>query len=327
MNKKFRILSLDGGGLRGLAELIILKKIEDITGKRIYELFDLIVGTSTGGIIACGLTAQKNGRPVLTVDKLIDLYNLNGDVIFPQQNNFLTKWFYGAKSIIRPKYSKSGLESQLNAYFGDIRLAETLKPIIVTSYDITNNEVIIFKSRRSNEDGYNIPLKDICRATSAAPVYLPAFEYNYLGVDRVLVDGGVYINNPAMGAIADALSHKYNNQDIKVEDIQLLSIGTGIHSEKLGYKRKWWHKPIKRWGAFKWAAPISTVMLQASSKCVEYECEQLPLDKFLRLQFIIDEKDRQNMDDSREGTVRYIISTVNDQIINKRLDEIKDFFN
>jgi patatin-like phospholipase/acyl hydrolase len=326
MKKKFKILSLDGGGLRGLAELIILKRIEDITGKKIHELFDLIVGTSTGGIIACGLTASRNGKTILTVDKLIDLYHANGTKIFPKQDTWLKKKYRGIRSIFLPKYKKNGLEDQLLEYFGDIRLSEVIKPVIITSYDIIHNEIIMFKSRRTNEYGLDLPLKDVCRATSAAPVYLSPFEFNYNNVDRVLVDGGIYINNPAMAAVADTLRYKYGNPDISVEDIQLLSLGTGFHSEKLGYKRKWWHRPIKKWGALNWAVPISTVMLQASAKCVEYECGQLPLDKFLRLQFMIDEEDRSEMDDSREETLRYIINCVNDQILNKHLDEIKDFF-
>jgi patatin-like phospholipase/acyl hydrolase len=319
MKKKFRILSLDGGGLRGVAQLLVLKRIEIITGKKIHELFDLIVGTSTGGIIACGLTAKENGRNALTIDKLIELYTTNADIIFPKQDNKLKQWYRSLKGIFNNKFNEDGLNNQLEKYFNDIRLSETLKPLIVTSYDINQNEIIMFKSRLSNLIGFDAKMKDVCRATSAAPTYLPPYKMNYMNVDRLLIDGGVYINNPAMAAISDALRHRYNEEEIKLEDIQVMSIGSGMYSEKVGAGQN-------KFGIVMWGPVISTVMIQASAKLVEYECEQLPLDKFLRLQFIIDEEDRADMADSRPETIRYIMNEVNSQILNKRLDDIIQFF-
>jgi patatin-like phospholipase/acyl hydrolase len=319
MKKKFRILSLDGGGLRGVAQLLVLKRIEIITGKKIHELFDLIVGTSTGGIIACGLTAKENGRNALTIDKLIELYTTNADIIFPKQDNKLKQWYRSLKGIFNNKFNEDGLNNQLEKYFNDIRLSETLKPLIVTSYDINQNEIIMFKSRLSNLMGFDAKMKDVCRATSAAPTYLPPYKMNYMNVDRLLIDGGVYVNNPAMAAISDALRHRYNEEEIKLEDIQVMSIGSGMYSEKVGAGQN-------KFGIVMWGPVISTVMIQASAKLVEYECEQLPLDKFLRLQFIIDEEDRADMADSRPETIRYIMNEVNNQILNKRLDDIIQFF-
>jgi patatin-like phospholipase/acyl hydrolase len=167
--------------------------------------------------------------------------------------------------------------------------------------------------------GFDAKMKDVCRATSAAPTYLPPYKMNYMNVDRLLIDGGVYINNPAMAAISDALRHRYNEVEIKLEDIQVMSIGSGMYSEKVGAGQN-------KFGIVMWGPVISTVMIQASAKLVEYECEQLPLDKFLRLQFIIDEEDRADMADSRPETIRYIMNEVNSQILNKRLDDIIQFF-
>lgn len=319
MRRKFRILSLDGGGLRGIAQLLVLKRIEIITGKKIYELFDLIVGTSTGGIIACGLTAVENGMPALTVDKLIELYTTNADTIFPKQDSKLKLIYRKVRGLIDSKFNEKGLDGQLEKYFNDIRLSETIKPIIVTSYDINHNEIIMFKSRLSHEFGYDTKLKHVCRATSAAPTYLPPYRMNYMNVDRLLIDGGVYINNPAMAGIADTLKHKYGYEDIRLEDIQVLSLGTGMYSERVGAGQK-------NFGVVMWGPVISTVMLQSSAKLVDYECEQLPLDKFLRLQFVIDNEERADMSDSRPETTRYIINEVNNQILNKRIDEIVQFF-
>jgi patatin-like phospholipase/acyl hydrolase len=307
---KVRILSLDGGGLRGIIPLLILKKIEEQQGKKIHELFDIIVGTSTGGIIACGLTCTKDGvNPYLTVDKLIDLYTKNGGVIFPYKKNIFSKIIKGANSIFNPKFSPDGLDGLLTQYFGDLKLSNTLKPIVVTSYDLRNNEIVMFKSRKSNEPECDVLLKDVCRATSAAPTYLPSYEMNYNGKNRVCIDGGVFINNPSMAAVAEVLKWGIDGADIKLKDISCLSLGTGMYTDNLGVKN------TPSWGVVNWAQPITTVMMQSTSAATVYECEQV-LSNFLRLQVTIDDKDRSDMSDSRKETLDYITSRVNDQIIN-----------
>lgn len=319
MSKKFRILSIDGGGLRGLVPLLILKEIEKITGKRIYELFDLIVGTSTGGIVACGLTASKDGKtPLLSIDKLIDLYTTKGSVIFPYKENIFTK----INSVFNPKFCPDGLDNSLKEYFQDLRLSNTLKPVIVTSYDIRNNEIIMFKSRKSNEPGYNSLIKDVCRATSAAPTYLPSYEMSFGNKQRTCIDGGVFINNPSLAGVSDVIRNGYGFDDLDVDDISLLSLGTGIYTENLGVK------DTKSWGLKDWVKPITDVMSQATSKSVDYECNEL-LDNYLRVQVTIDDKDRSDMSDSRIETVNYLISRVNTQVLGNinRINEIKEFFN
>ena len=319
MNKKFRILSIDGGGLRGLVPLLILKEIEKITGKKIYELFDLIVGTSTGGIVACGLTATKDGKtPLLSIDKLIELYTTKGSVIFPYKENIFTK----INSVFNPKFCPDGLDKSLKEYFQDLRLSNTLKPIIVTSYDIRNNEVIMIKSRKSNEPGYNSLIKDVCRATSAAPTYLPSYEMSFGNKQRTCIDGGVFINNPSLAGVSDVIRNGYGFDDLDVDDISLLSLGTGIYTENIGVK------DTKSWGLKDWVKPITDVMSQATSKAVDYECTEL-LENYLRVQVTIDDKDRSDMSDSRIETVNYLISRVNTQVLGNinRINEIKEFFN
>ena len=237
MSKKFKILSIDGGGLRGIVPLLILKKIEELEKKKIHELFDLIVGTSTGGIIACGLTATKDGvTPILSIDKLIELYTTKGDIIFPQNKGLIKNIVKKINSAFNPQYSANGLDKLLTDYFGDLNLNQTLKPIIVTSYDLKQNEVLMFKSRKSNEEGFNTKLKDICRATSAAPTYLPSYNMVYGNAERVCIDGGVYINNPTMAAISDVIRNKYGNSELKLEDITCLSLGTGTYTKNLDVK-------------------------------------------------------------------------------------------
>jgi len=317
---KVRILSIDGGGLRGIVPLLILKEIEKQQGKKIHELFDVIVGTSTGGIIACGLTCTKDGvNPCLTIDQLIELYTTKGNVIFPYSKNIFSKIIRGVNSVFNPKFSPKGLDGLLENYFNDMMLSQTLKPIIVSSYDLKNNEVVMFKTRTAkwSKERFDTRLKDVCRATSAAPTYLPSYEMSFDGKDRILVDGGVYINNPALAAVADILKSR---KDVKLEDIECLSLGTGSYSESLGIK-------TESWGIANWAQPITTVMMQASSKSVVYECEQI-LEKYLRVELVIDDEKKSNMSDSRPETTQYIVDKVNKDVIGNKttMNNIKKFF-
>lgn len=321
MRKKVKILSLDGGGLRGIVPVLILKRIEEMTGKKIHELFDVIVGTSTGGIIACGLTCTKDGvNPLLTIDKLIELYTTKGDIIFPAKKNFITKSISSVNSIFNPKFSPKGLDGLLTDYFGDLTLVDTLKPVIVTSYDLKNNEVLMFKTRNAvwNKEQYNDKLKDVCRATSAAPTYLPSFEMEYDGKKRICIDGGIYINNPAMAGVSDMLR---SIEGLNIKDIECLSLGTGVYSENLGMEK------TNSWGWKDWAKPISTLMMQASSKATTYECNEI-LKKHLRLQVCIGDESKSDMSDSRPETTKYIIDKVNKDILDNPevIESIKRFF-
>jgi patatin-like phospholipase/acyl hydrolase len=198
-------------------------------------------------------------------------------------------------------------------------LSQTLKPIIVSSYDLKNNEVVMFKTRTAkwSKERFDARLKDVCRATSAAPTYLPSYEMSFDGKDRILVDGGVYINNPALAAVADILKSR---KGIKLEDIECLSLGTGSYSESLGIK-------TESWGIANWAQPITTVMMQASSKSVVYECEQI-LEKYLRVELVIDDEKKSNMSDSRPETTQYIVDKVNKDVIGNKttMNNIKKFF-
>ena len=319
MAKKFMILSLDGGGLRGLVPLLVLKKIEESTGKKIYELFDMIAGTSTGGIIAAGLTATVDGSsPALTVDRLIELYTTKGETIFPRSKNVFTRVARNIKGAFGPKFSPKGLDSLLKEYFGEIMLKDTLKPIIITSYDIRNNQVVMFKTRLAQWDArYDLTLSSACRATSAAPTYLPSYDLIHDGKQRTCVDGGVYINNPSMAAIADALK---SNPKLKPSDIEVLSLGTGAYMEKIGDK-------AESWGLAEWAIPITTTMMQATSFAATYEAEQVA-GKHLRFQVAIYDKCRADMADSNPKTAEYITRMTQEQIFSDdaKMLLLKEFF-
>lgn len=152
MAKKIRILSLDGGGLRGIIPVLILKEIERRSGEKIFNLFDLISGTSTGGLIACGITVSDDGKnPKYTIQQIEDIYTHRGNDIFPKRSGF-SKFLNSLSSLKNPHFSAEGIDKVLTEYFGTKRLTDCLKPLIVTSFDLYNNESLFFKSRHAFSD-------------------------------------------------------------------------------------------------------------------------------------------------------------------------------
>src|ERR1017187_5240931 len=121
-NKTFRILSIDGGGLRGIIPVKILQKLEELTGKRIYEMFDLVAGTSTGGIISCASTVKgADGKPKFTLADIEQLFAEKANTIFPATSG-IGNIFRGIKNLFRPEFSPDGLESVLMGYFSEERI-------------------------------------------------------------------------------------------------------------------------------------------------------------------------------------------------------------
>jgi hypothetical protein len=238
--------------------------------------------------------------PNLTLDQLMNLYRSKAGEIFPFRKG-PRKWFQFVRGIFRPKFKADGLDKNLSEYFGQLCLSDMLCQGIVTAYDVKNNEVVMFKSRKSDEGGFDAFLKDVCRATSAAPTYLPAYEMRFSGRDRVLVDGGVYVNNPTMAAVADAVKC-----GVSLSDIEVLSLGTGDHVER--------REKSTKWGILNWAKPITDVMMDGNSAAVSYECDFM-LDKHVRVQVRIPDENMKEMDDSRESTLNYIAGLVNTQVL------------
>ncbi|QDH18427.1 patatin [Wolbachia endosymbiont of Carposina sasakii] len=261
--KKY-ILSVDGGGIRGIIPAIILAEIEKRARKPIAEIFDLMAGTSTGGIVVAGLC--KKDKPQYSANDLVEFYQEYGSYIF--KSSFLRRsifsWFNCAQ------YSHKNIEFVLDKYFGDDTLQNTLSNVLLTSYDIHNNHPFFFKSWK--EDRNFIKLKDALRATTSAPTY---FAPKYLKINHkemVLVDGGVFANNPAACAYASG-KRLFPN-----DDILLLSIGTGRTDRSIEYANS------KRFGKIGWIKPLLHVMFASSLDSVNYQLDQVIGDKYIRIQ-------------------------------------------
>lgn len=268
-----RILSIDGGGIRGVIPAKVLIAIEKLTGKRIAEMFDLIVGTSTGGILAAGMCVPGADAtsPKYPASDLLDLYKVHGREIFNASAlRKVVSLFFGSE------YSADPLEAQLKFYLGEAHLADAVTGLLVTAFDMHAGEAWFFsrKGARVRPDR-NYLLRDVARATSAAPTYFPPFRFVSSDANGpVLVDGGVFANNPALCAWVD--EHEHIQADT---DVLILSLGTGSVPHPVRFDR------ARRWGKLDWAQPAIGAFLDGQSDTSEYQLSQLlDDDHYLRLQ-------------------------------------------
>ena len=201
-----RILSIDGGGIRGIIPAVVLAELEQRTGRAISDCFDLIAGTSTGGIIALALTRpDARGRPQYSAADVAGFYEDLGPAIFARDALHRAATL---DSLAGPRFDSAALRRALAEYFGDTRLSEALRDVLVTSYDIERREPFFFKSHyaRTRADR-DFAMRDVGAATAAGPTYFEPVRIetqDHVGY-RALVDGGVFANNPTMCAWVEAL--------------------------------------------------------------------------------------------------------------------------
>jgi patatin-like phospholipase/acyl hydrolase len=263
------ILALDGGGIRGIIPALFCAKLESWGGLGICELFDLIAGTSTGGIIALGLTNptghETEGIPSHRLaESILALYEQHGNTIFAQPRPLLVNLF-------RPRFNALGIESVLNEHFGESKLSDSVKPVLITSYDIEMHRPRIFKSWKAHVvEGHNATMAEIARAASAAPIIFPPTRVG----GRTLVDGGIFANNPSMIAYAEA-RRLWPSED----DFLIVSIGTGMVPEPHYYE-----KTVNR-GIIGWGQSIIGCIFDGTSDANDYVARQIiPSDRYFRFQ-------------------------------------------
>src|SRR6266850_4250795 len=266
--KSIKVLAIDGGGIRGIIPAIVLGELQKRLGGDLYKTFDLIAGTSTGGIIALGLgTLCNNGHPY-SPTQLLDLYVRNGPAIFKKS------WFTPERELVHPKYSPDALEGVLAKFFGNTELSSALTPLLVSSYDLQGQLPFFFKSHRIAADPrFNWKVALVARATSAAPTFFPPLHLTRGTEDYALVDGGVFVNNPSMAAYAEARVLYPDATRIIV-----VSIGTGDRQDQIPYSQ------AKEWGLLGWAKQIVPVFMDSVSEAVDYELRGLPGCTYHRLQ-------------------------------------------
>lgn len=214
--KPFRILSIDGGGIKGIYPAAVLSQLEAklLGGRSIAGYFDLIVGTSTGGILALGLGAGR------TAQELLQLYVREGKQVFPQCGWLKQKW-RECSGFTAPRYDQTALKSMLDGVLQSREFADAGTRLCIPAFEGHHGEVFVFKTPHHPDyckDGFE-KMTTIGLATSAAPTYYAALDsggYRY-------VDGGIWANNPTMIGVVDALACF----SVDSAQIRVLSLGCG----------------------------------------------------------------------------------------------------
>ena len=266
-----RVLSIDGGGIRGIIPTLVLAELERRTEQPTAQGFDLIVGTSTGGILALGLTrpaVDGGGKAAHTARDLTQLYEREGTTIFsPRFKALRSLW-----GLFRPKYSPRGLETVLKKYFDDTRLNEALTPVEIPAYEIEERRHFFFRSAV-----HTFRMRDVARAATAAPAYFAPVtlpiepRFNAKGY-VALIDGGVFANNPAPYALASAALVRPGSQDVL-----MVSLGSGAVPRAMPYDEAW------SWGLLGWAAPLIS-MIFSDHGVEEAFHHVLPPGRYVRFQ-------------------------------------------
>ncbi|MEA2216924.1 MAG: hypothetical protein QOK19_2485 [Solirubrobacteraceae bacterium] len=257
------ILSIDGGGIRGVIPATLLEAIEERTEQPVSSLFDVIAGTSTGGILALGLSCPKRdaAQPRFTAAELLDLYRGKGGKIFPHE-------FSGRfRQLLGPKYSDRGRHEVLSEKFDGARLSQALTDVLVTSYDLQGRRPFFFRSASTGSTGgpRDYTMVEAAMATSAAPTYFRPTRIAAAAEDEdelVLVDGGVFANNPAMCAFVDDSSAKG-----VAAGALIVSLGTG---ESIRRTQRV-YPAAKRWGLLCWGKRIINLVFDGVSEATSYE--------------------------------------------------------
>jgi patatin-like phospholipase/acyl hydrolase len=269
-----KVLCIDGGGIRGLIPALVLAEIEQRTGRRIAELVDLVAGTSTGGILACGLTRPgPDGRPLYSAQELAGIYVEEGPRIFHRS---LLKRIFSVDGWVDERYDDDGLDAALARYLGEATLSQALADVLVTAYEISDRLAFFFRSARARSDpAYDFPLVQVARATGAAPSYFEPAEATDVAGARTypLIDGGVFAVNPSMCALADVTAAG------RADELRLmLSLGTGEHTRSYSFEQ------TRSWGQLEWARPVLDMVFDGVADTTDFEAATLMGDRYVRLQ-------------------------------------------
>ena len=337
----FRILSLDGGGMRGALSAKILEQVEkqiwEKENKSLTEYFDLVAGTSTGSILAAGIALG------LKASDLFKIYDDKGKDIFSCRKRHLRKLGFGLSRLgLFARYSNKGLKEVLEKKLVfsnhlsdlatdklpsllDIEKSPKSPNLLILAYDTTHGSTQYFASNAVDKESgkpewfTNQLISDICICSAAAPTFFPPYKLTNNGKEITYIDGGVAANNPDLAAITHAIytktrvsSQEGNSNSggggLRLSDISLLSIGTGKIKKSFKYKE------VDSWGLVKWATKIPDIFLAAPAQFEEAVTRQLisslTEDKpYLRLN--IDLKGKSDIDDP--GIIEKLVTAYDEQ--------------
>ena len=276
-DKKY-ILSIDGGGVRTIASIIFLTKLEAKLKIPLAEKFDFFIGTSAGAISCLGLSVNK-----MPSTELMNIWSKENLVKIMTNSSWETN--LGIMQI-NPKYTNEGKREVLTEFFSDKKLGDASKPVAVTSYDIEKRLPVLLTSYNDPE----VSVVDSGDATSAAPVYYPTAQVG----DRFLIDGGIVANHPALHGYVEAKKMYPDNE------LVVLSIGTGLN------KRSLKGEDSKKWGLIGWMMhDLFGLMVESS---MDHElAEELIGKNYLRINSPLGRVNRR-LDDSSDSNIQRIVS-------------------
>lgn len=280
---ELRILSIDGGGMKGIIPAIYLKRIEEHLGAPIHQFFDMICGTSTGGIIALGLAAG------ISAEEISKLYIQKGEEIFPKKP-FTNFW-------LSRKYSNKNLMALLKKTLGDKKIEDAHTMLCIPSIEHHKAEPKVYKTPHHRDyilDGKRY-MWEVALATSAAPMYFPAAE---IGESECKLDGGLWANNPLLVAIAEAKKLGFG-----LDQIKIFSLGTG----EAIYQVK--NDVAKKSGATSWGTNIIDLTFQVQSKSATYTATYLLGDNLCRISPTLGRK--LDLDSTKKEDVDFMINEAN----------------
>jgi hypothetical protein len=299
----FAILSIDGGGIRGIIPAMILAEIERRTGHRIAEMFDLIAGTSMGGILALGLTAPDNqtaNRPRYEASQLVSFYEEKGKEIF----HSFWREVVSLHGLVEERYPSEPIEGVLQKYLGQqTRLSQALTEVLITSYEIETCRPFFFtrrKARAQRGRRFDPRMWEVARATTAAPAYFAPFQIRRSKRSHLaplaFIDAGIFVNNPTLCAYAEAVGvrgqppgvaapegqpggSRQSERPVEVRvgdganadapDYLVVSLGTGEINAPIRYE------DAKSWGTLRWARPLIDIAYDGGSDTVDGQMRQL----------------------------------------------------
>jgi uncharacterized protein len=268
-----RVLAIDGGGIRGLLPGVLLAELERLTGRPTYELFDLIAGSSAGGLVAAALCVPgENGGARWTANEVTGLFEREGARIFSRSLRRSLRTRFGFS---RPRYSDRVLNEVLTNYCGTVRLKDAATGLMICSYDVERRRPIRFTSWQAQEsDGHDRALWQVARATIAAPTYFEPMRLTPPGshAPGSLIDGGIVAHNPALLAAIEGATMRPQ------EPVRIVSLGTGELNKRL----RW--EDASTWGSVRWARPMIDMFFDASSAIVQEQLTRMLGDRNHRFQ-------------------------------------------
>lgn len=284
------ILSLDGGGVRGIATVQFLKRLESILDKPVHKVFDTFIGTSVGGLIAIKLASG---------DDIDDCIN------FCARENMVTimdkSWWDNVTPVqFSPKYDGKGIEKIIKKYIKKIPINKCGKKLLITGYNLNKHDTRVFKSTKDDID-----LQTLGLITSAAPTYFPCIEYSR----EWYIDGGIGANNPTMVSYVDAMELK--------EDFKILSIGTGFKNVMIDGDQ------ARDWGVFGWLKHhVANIAFDAPLRLIDRQVKKLLGKKYIRID---GEYGNMSIDDTSVENVK-ALRQMGDDWFEKNEKELKMFF-